>query len=223
MNSSVFRCIEQVFRKELTAGMRFKASWSAIFMFALTTLSCVSLALQGSVPEPETAAALLWIILFFSSMAGMDRSFADEDMAGTLSTLKLYGAAQPVLFGKMLYTLFLLLILSLFVILLFFLLLDPGSIPVFAFAAVSGAGVLGLAAAGTFLAALTTGANVKSGLFSVLMLPVILPIFLPAIFLTESLFREDPFQWAYLGGMLLYDLLLMTGASVLFDYFWYEE
>jgi heme exporter protein B len=93
-----------MFRKELTLGLRFKAAWGAMFMFALTTLACVSLALQGGQLEPELAAALLWIILFFASMAGADRGFADEDTAGTLLTLKLYGGAQPVLWGKMLYS-----------------------------------------------------------------------------------------------------------------------
>jgi len=91
------------------------------------------------------------------------------------------------------------------------------------FLAIALAGICGLASAGTFIAALTTGARVKSGLFSVLMLPVILPVFLPAVFLTGAVFGGDSIQLAHLGGMVLYDLLLMVGASVLFDYFWYEE
>jgi len=223
MQSSIFHGIKLVFRKELLDGMRFKAAWSTIFMFALTTLSCVSLALQGSAPEPNLQAALLWTILFFASMTGMDRSFADEEMSGTLLTLKLYGHAQAVLFGKMLYTLFLLLCLSLFVILLFFLLFDVHTVSPWDFLAIALAGICGLASAGTFIAALTTGARVKSGLFSVLMLPVILPVFLPAVFLTGAVFGGDSIQLAHLGGMVLYDLLLMVGASVLFDYFWYEE
>ena len=94
MRPSVFRGIRLVFQKELIVGMRFKAAWSTIFMFALTTLSCISLALQGAVLEPDLQAALLWTILFFASMTGMDRSFADEDMSGTLPALKLYGDAR---------------------------------------------------------------------------------------------------------------------------------
>ena len=223
MQSSGFHGIRLVFQKELTAGMRFKAAWSTIFMFALTTLSCISLALQGAALEPELQAALLWTILFFASMTGMDRSFADEDMSGTLLALKLYGDAQAVLFGKMLYTLFLLLVLSLFVILLFFLLFDVRTASLVDFFSVAVTGICGLAGAGTFIAALTTGAHVKSGLFSVLMLPVILPVFLPAIFLTSAAFGGDSIQLSQLGGMVLYDLLLMVGASVLFDYFWFEE
>ncbi|MBR6267364.1 MAG: heme exporter protein CcmB [Selenomonadaceae bacterium] len=223
MQSSIFHGIKLVFQKELLAGMRFKAAWSTIFMFALTTLSCVSLALQGVALEPKLQAVLFWIVLFFSSMTGMDRCFADEEMSGTLFSLKLYGKAQAVLFGKMIYMFFLLLLLALFVSLLFFIFLDVGFVSITEFLAVAFAGILGLSGSGTFIAALTTGASVKSGLFSVLMLPVILPIFLPAIFLTGMVFSGDPIQFSHLGGMLLYDLLLMVGASVLFDYFWYEE
>ncbi len=223
MHSSIFHGIKLVFQKELLAGMRSKAAWSTVFMFALTTLSCVSLALQGAALEPKLQAAFFWIVLFFSSMTGMDRCFAEEEMSGTFLTLKLYGKAQSVLFGKMLYMFLLLLLLALFVIFFFFILLDIGSVSIAEFLAVTLAGILGLSGAGTFIAALTTGASVKSGLFSVLMLPVILPVFLPAIFLTGMVFNGNPIQFSYLGGMLLYDSLLLVGASVLFDYFWYEE
>jgi heme exporter protein B len=48
-------------------------------------------------------------------------------------------------------------------------------------------------------------------------------VFLPAISLTaEALGGEDP-SFSYLGGLALYDMILMVGASLLFDYLWYEE
>ena len=119
MNGSIFQGVELVFRKELTLGLRFKAAWAAMFLFALTTLSCISLAMQGSVLEPRLLAALFWVVLFFSSLAGADRVFGDEDMAGTLLVLKVYGPSQAILLGKMLYTAFILLILAVFITPLF--------------------------------------------------------------------------------------------------------
>ena len=113
MHVSIFQGIKLVFGKELTAGLRFRAAWAAMFMFALTTLACVSMAMQGGGLDPRLLAALLWVILFFASMAGADRVFADEDTAGTLLALQVYGPAQAVLLGKMLYTFFLLLVLLL--------------------------------------------------------------------------------------------------------------
>ena len=223
MKPSLWQAVKLVVVKEFSVGMRFKAAWAAMFMFALTTLACVSFALQGGILEPRIAAALLWIILFFASMAGADRVFADEDTAGTLLTLKLYGSAQPVLWGKMLYTFFLLLVLTLFIVPLFLLLTGVEAGAAGAFLLTLLLGVTGLAAAGTLLAALVTGAQVKSGLFSVLMLPVVLPVFLPAIFLTAASLGAGKVSVHFLGGMALYDLLLAMGASVLFDYLWYED
>ena len=223
MKSSLWPGIKLVFVKEVTLGLRFKAAWWAMLMFALTTLACVSMALQGAPLEPKLAAALLWIILFFASMAGADRSFVDEDTAGTLPTLKLYGAAQMVLWGKLLYTGFLLLCLTVFIAPLFLLLTGAEVMLGGVFLGTLLLGTLGISAAGTLIAALTCGAQVKSGLFSILMLPVILPVFLPAIFLTAGALGSGSAPLSYLVGMGLYDGVLLMGASVLFDYLWYED
>jgi len=223
MKSSLWPGIKLVFVKEVTLGLRFKAAWWAMLMFALTTLACVSMALQGAPLEPKLAAALLWIILFFASMAGADRSFVDEDTAGTLPTLKLYGAAQMVLWGKLLYTGFLLLCLTVFIAPLFLLLTGAEVMLGGVFLGTLLLGTLGISAAGTLIAALTCGAQVKSGLFSILMLPVILPVFLPAIFLTAGALGGGSVPLSYLIGMALYDGVLLMAASVLFDYLWYED
>lgn len=223
MNGSIFQGVELVFRKELTLGLRFKAAWAAMFLFALTTLSCISLALQGSALEPRLLAALFWVILFFSSLAGADRVFGDEDMAGTLLVLKVYGPSQAILLGKMLYTAFILLILAVFITPLFLIFMNGSAALPGLLLGTLAAGIWGIAAAGTLIASLLVGASVHSGLFSILMLPVILPVFIPAIALTAAAFGGGTASLSYLVSMILYDLILTVGASLLFDYLWYED
>ena len=223
MNGSIFQGVELVFRKELTLGLRFKAAWAAMFLFALTTLSCISLALQGSALEPRLLAALFWVILFFSSLAGADRVFGDEDMAGTLLVLKVYGPSQAILLGKMLYTAFILLILAVFITPLFLIFMNGSATLPGLLLGTLAAGIWGIAAAGTLIASLLVGASVHSGLFSILMLPVILPVFIPAIALTAAAFGDGTASLSYLVSMILYDLILTVGASLLFDYLWYED
>ena len=58
MHVSIFQGIKLVFGRELTAGLRFRAAWAAMFMFALTTLACVSMAMQGGGLDPRLLAAL---------------------------------------------------------------------------------------------------------------------------------------------------------------------
>ena len=79
-------------------------------------------------------------------------------------------------------------------------------------------GLIGIAAAGTLTAALTTSATVKGGLFPILLFPITLPIFLPAITLTELSFTGAAFDVSSLVVVAVFDLILMTAASILYDY-----
>ena len=83
-------------------------------------------------------------------------------------------------------------------------------------------GTYGMAMAGTLLSALMAGARAQNGLLSILMLPVLLPILLPAIVLTAGCFTGDV-NGSYLVGMFLYDAIMTIAASLLFDFFWYED
>lgn len=223
MRASLWAMTAAVFRKEARLSLRARASWLVVFMFAMTTLACVSLLLQGEALAPRLHAALLWVILFFSLLAGAGRGFEDEVRAGTLLPLLVYGEAQAVLFGKVLFLAVLLFGLALVIAPCYFLLMDAGVsfLPVFLLTLL--AGTYGMAAAGTLLSALMTGARVRGGLLTVLMLPVLLPVLLPAIVLTADCFAGAPPRLSYLFGMVLYDAVLSTASSLLFDFLWYED
>ena len=108
---------------------------------------------------------------------------------------------------------------------LFFVLLDATCTAPLLLLAALVLGFLGLAAAGTLLSALTAGSGGRaaSGLLPVLLLPVILPVFLPAVSLTQAALGGRPAGLSRLVGMGLYDLLLLVGSSLLFDALWYED
>ena len=56
MHASLYRAIESVFRKEARISLRSRSSWLVVLMFALTTLSCVSLLMQGDTLAPRLDA-----------------------------------------------------------------------------------------------------------------------------------------------------------------------
>jgi len=223
MHVSLCRAIELVFRKECRLALRTKSSWLVVLMFALTTLSCVSLLLQGDRLTPRILAAMLWVILFFSLLAGAGRSFADEEAAGTLPALLIYGSSQAVLFGKILFMAALLFGLGLLILPVYLVLMDGEARSLLVLLSTLLCGTYGMAAAGTLLSALMTGASAPGGLLSILMLPVMLPILLPAIVLTAGCLGGAFPSLSYLFGMLLYDAILTVASSLLFDQLWYEE
>lgn len=223
MHASLYREIETVFRKESRLCLRSKSSWLVVLMFALTTLSCVSLLLQGDRLTPRLLAAMIWVILFFSLIAGAGRGFADEEQSGTLMALQVYGSSQAVLFGKGLFMAVLLFVLGLLIVPVYLILMDGAVFSSAILVLTLLAGTYGMAMAGTLLSALMTGAKVQNGLLSILMLPVMLPILLPAIVLTAGCFGGALPALSYLVGMLLYDGILTIAASLLFDFLWYED
>ena len=219
MPASLYRAIESVFRKEARISLRSRSSWLVVLMFALTTLSCVSLLMQGDTLAPRLAASMLWVILFFSLLAGAGRGFADEEQAGTLMALQVSGSSQAVLFGKGLFMAVLLFALSLLIVPMYLVLMDTSVSSWPAFLLTLLGGTYGMAMAGTLLSALMSGAKVQGGLLSILMLPVLLP----AIVLTASCFAGEAVHMSYLVGIALYDAIMTLAASLLFDFLWYED
>ena len=68
------------------------------------------------------------------------------------------------------------------------------------------------------ISALTVSASVKGGLFSVLLFPIILPVFFPAIKLTEFALQTSETNLEFLILMIFYDAVLLLVSSILYDY-----
>ena len=209
MHASIFHATCQVAYKELLDGIRHRAGYVTMGMFALTVIAFISMSLAGSMADGRLTAALLWVVIFFAATLQGERLFAEEAAAGTLLFLRIYVPAQAVLFGKMA---------AHFVTLLVLILMDAPFVLDAMLGAVLFLGLWGMAAADTLLAAVAANASVRGGLIPVLLLPSMLPILLPAIALTAG--EGEP---ALLGGMLIYDMALTVGASMLFDSLWIES
>jgi len=216
--NSRFEQIAAIVRKDFLIGLRRRATFAAMMMFALTAVASLSLSTGGAFVEPKFLAALLWVVIFFAASAGIAGTFDDEATAGTLQTLKLYVDAQAILFGKMIYVFLSLTALTIFILPIFLILFDVAVERFFLLLATVFFGLIGMAAAGTLTAALTTSATVKGGLFPILLFPITLPIFLPAIFLTEISFTGGAFDMNSLVIISVFDLILITASSILYDY-----
>lgn len=218
MYASIFHATCQVAYKELLDGIRHRAGYVTMGMFALTVIAFMSMSLAGSMADGRLTAALLWVVIFFAATLQGERLFAEEAAAGTLLFLRIYVPAQAVLFGKMAAHFVTLLVLTVIVLLLILILMDAPFVLDAMLGAVLFLGLWGMAAANTLLAAVAANASVRGGLIPVLLLPSMLPILLPAIALTAG--EGEP---ALLGGMLIYDMALTVGASMLFDSLWIES
>lgn len=211
-----------VMTKDVLCEFRTRYAFGSLVMFALMTLSSVSMSIGSTSLSAEFAAVLLWVVLFFCAMAGLSRSFVQEQESGTMFTLRLYAGPQAVLFGKMLFNLLLLLALTILVIPLFILFLNvdiqlPGLLVM-----VLLLGDIGIVAVSTLTAAMLARTQGKGSLFTVLTFPVLLPQFLSAINGTVKAISGVDISWQELMFMVSYDVIIIIAASILFDYLWYD-
>ena len=215
MNLSIYRLIKIV-KKEFAISFRQRAIFASMLMFSLTTLACISLAIQGAKLEPELLSALLWVTIFFASSA-INHTFDDE----AIITLKVYGDSQSILFGKIIYSLISMIVMTTILLPTFVILFDCDVAEPLILIVTTFFVICGISGAGTLIAAISSAASVKNGLFPILLFPIILPIFLPAIKLTQISFIGLEISVPLLILMVIYNLILIVISSILFDYLWY--
>lgn len=212
-----------ILRKDLRSELRTRYALNAILMFALITLAAVSFTVSGGV-TPALQAALFWIVMFFSAMSGLSRSFIKEEESRTAAALKLSAEPIAIYLGKLGFNLVLLGILDLLLAPLAVILMHLPVTNWPLFILILALGSIGLAGASTILAAIIAKASSKGSLFAVLAFPVLLPLLVTAIHGTLLSLRGDPISAASGDLRLLigYDGVMIAASLMLFEVVWDE-
>jgi heme exporter protein B len=214
-----------VLAKDLRAELRTRVALSSLGLFALTTLAAVSYTIGpyriAAADRPFLLSALLWIVVFFASMAGLDRSFVKEEESHTAPLLRLSARPLVVWAGKLLFNLVLLyalmvLLVPLYCALMGFKIAAPGW-----FVALLGIGGYTLAVTTTMVAAIISRAITRGALFSVLALPLLLPLLIFVIQGTSAVARgEQAEAMANLQAVISMGGVMTVVSIMLFPAVW---
>jgi len=166
--------------KDLRAEFRTRVALSSLGLFALTTLIAVAYAVGpfriSTQDRPFLLAVLLWIVIFFAALAGLDRSFVKEEESHTAPLLRLSADPLVVWAGKLLFNVVLLALLMAALVPLFCVLMGYHIQLVGWFVVLLIAGGYTLAAVSTIVAAIIARAVGRGALFPVLALPLLLAL-----------------------------------------------
>lgn len=169
-----------VFAKEVRSELRSRVAVNAVGLFGLTTLVAVAYQIGPyqihEQDRPHLLAALLWIILFFAALSGLQRVFVKEEDAHTATTLRLAARPLAVWGGKLLFNVALLAALETFLVPLYCVLMGMKVQGLTAFVALLAAGCLAMAATATIIAAIIARAAGSGTLFAILAVPLMLPL-----------------------------------------------
>jgi heme exporter protein B len=176
--------------KDAAQEARRRIALASVLFFAATSLTLVSFAVgpAGFAREDRAQlhAALLWILLFFSTATGLPRAFAREEETGTALALRKVAPGALVLAGKTLFNFVLFLAIAAVTvpglgILLGWEVSSPATL-----AGVLTAAGYGLAVVSTFLSALVARAGQKNVLFVLVCFPLLVPLLLASIAATVA-------------------------------------
>lgn len=210
--------------KDLRLEFRSRYAYSAIVMFAVTTLVTISFSLGVGLTDVNVAAALLWIIIFFSSMTGISRSFVYEEESGTMQALKMAADPKPAFLGKYLFNAVLLISLTFVIVPLFVIMAGLSVVWLGYFLATVFLGVMGLVGTGTILSAIAAQSSAKGSLMTVLAFPLTAPLLISSISATRLSF-EGVSKYSLMTELMVlfcFNGVVLAASMLLFEHIWNE-
>jgi len=213
--------------RDLKSEFRTRYAINAILMFAFTTLVAVSFSLGtfriSPADKPFLYAAILWIILVFSALSGLSRSFVKEEESHTIDILKISARPQAVFLGKLFFNLSLLFMLKILIVPAFIILMGYNISNVVYFIFIVLTGGFGLAAGTTIVAAMIARASVRGALFSALSFPLLFPLMITSIKGCEkAALNLNVSGWHEVKVAVAYLVIMITLSLFLFPVIWEE-
>ena len=221
--AAYLRRVWAVAEKDLRTELRAKEVVGTMAAFAVLAAVVFGLAFDLRVPRPELVVpGILWVIILFTGVLGLQRSFASEMDRGTLTGLLLAPVERSALYcGKVAANLLYFLIVEALLTPTLLILFDVNLMrPIVLLGLLLG--TIGYAIVGTLFAALTARSRAREALLPVLLLPVLAPLFIAGVSLTAAVLDSRPAGevWKWLAVLALYDALFLAIAFLLFDMIW---
>ncbi|MBT8196611.1 MAG: ABC transporter permease [Bacteroidia bacterium] len=212
----------QLIVKEFKIEYRQKYAINGILLFILGTAFIAYLSFTHFI-EPKTWNALFWIILLFSALSGIAKSFIQDSDGQKLFNYILLNP-KHVIASKLIYNIVLLICIAFLQLLIFTLFLGFPVQSKMQYVLGLLFGCIGIGATLTFISAIASKAQNSSALMAVLSLPVLLPLFITLLRQTRNSIDGIDFgiNFKYLIIIVAIDLIVITLAYILFPYLWRE-
>lgn len=208
-------------RKDFLLEWRQKHTFFGVMLY----IGCTVFVLYMMAGQPDSRIwnALFWVAQLFVTVNTVAKSFLQEGETRMRYYFTLVAPVQYIL-SKMVYSMIMMLVMTLFSLLLFNLLLGSPILRVGTFLAVCCLGASSLSLLFTFLSAIAAQARQNAALMAILGFPIAIPLLMVlsnlALGAVSSVTQEGWWSMALLmAGM---DVLIIGLAVILFPFLWKE-
>lgn len=226
---STFQQYQTLLRKDLEQEFRTKEMLTSMGVYALLVLVVYGAALVQTTQALDVlqmSGGLLWALIVFTSLLGLNRSFTHEKEQGCLEGILLVPLDRSVIFlAKATSNLLFLLAVEVIAVPLFYFFflttVSPASsfwllvVPLFV-------GTVGVAGIGTLLSTITINTRGKDVMLAVLFIPLIFPLLYACVSATTVVIvGSEGYMDVFLQSLLLaggYDVIMVLLSWVLYDF-----
>jgi heme exporter protein B len=215
--------IVALLKKELTLELRKKSVIAGIglYLFSLTFICYITFALRQNTINAATWSALFWLVILFSVVNSLAKSFIGEKKGLAIYYYSL-AAPQAIILSKIIYNALLALLLSLTGLLLFALLIGNPIQDLKLFVVTLLLTSIGFSSSLSLISGIASKANNSNILMAVLSFPVLISILLMAIRITKNALDGIDIAASYdeLLNLLAINCIATALAYLLFPYIW---
>ncbi|WOK06260.1 heme exporter protein CcmB [Imperialibacter roseus] len=216
--------VKYLFLKEVTLEWRQKYAFNGLLLFTVSTIFIIYLSLrvknQAGLPD-HLWNALFWIIILFSAINAIAKSFLQESPG---RQLYYYISVHPIslIMAKMVYNSLLMVVLAVIAVVVYGTVLGYPVINTLMFASVVALASIGISSVLTMMSAIASKAGNNTVLMAILSLPLLIPILLLSIKAVKN--AIDDLTWGDTSDELItlaaVDCIGIALGYVLFPFLW---
>ena len=215
--------------KDIRQEIRTREMITSMVVYAMLVLTVYGAALSqvgDSIQVMSFAGGMLWALIVFTSLLGLNRSFAHETESGCLEGILLAPVDRALIFAaKATVNLVMLAVVELIAVPLFFLFFLSGAelaptwpliLPPLIL------GTVGVAGVGTLLSTMTIDTRGRDVLLAILLIPVIFPLLYACVSATSIAFAGVAGTFGTYGTSLVvagaYDVIMLAASWGLYEF-----
>lgn len=225
---STFRQYKTLLAKDLRRELRTREMLTSMSVYALLVIVVFGAALSQTARQfdiLQMSGGLLWALVVFTSLLGLNRSFSFEKENGCLESMLLVPMDRSVVFLAKATSnaLFMLAVEAIVLPLFYFFFLTTTQpeptwpmmlLPLLV-------GTVGMAGIGTLLSTMTANTRGKDVLLAVLFIPLVFPLLYSCVAATTTVVAGGDIASVYVNSLLLaggYDVIMVLLSWVLYDF-----
>lgn len=220
---SFWRKVWYVAAKDMRIELRAKEILGVMAAFSILAVIIFGMAFDLRVPRSVMVApGVLWGVLLFTGLLGLNRSFSAEMDHNTLLALLLTPVDRSAIYlGKLFANLAFMMIAMAILLPVMLFIFDVNFFHPWILLTLF-LGIFGYVSVGTFFAALTSSLRARESMMPILLLPVLAPLFMAGLRMTELVVdgRTLTSLQNWLGMLIAFDLIFFTVAIMVFDLIW---